>query len=109
MPKSPGVGVYNRDHWKVCSQVSTDILIRTSDVTPSGVAVPHADCPRGWIIHGPGGRDLGKKVSSKATGNGEHMRESEEANGPRIEKGRSWDTKHNRNGRQNPQDFTGVQ
>ena len=97
---------YSRE---VLSNVSTDYLRRTINVAPDGVAVLHADCPRGWRIHGPGGGGLGKQVSSKTNGTGENLRDSEESTGPRSQERRAWDTEPGINDRRKTQDLTGVQ
>ena len=73
-PKVEGVSGDHRDSREICSQLSADVLLHSSNVAPSGVAVPHADRPGCQRIHGPGGVDLGKKHSSKTTGTGEYLR-----------------------------------
>ena len=76
-PKVPGLGGDHRDPWEFFRQVYADGLLQTSGVAPSGVEVPHADPPGVWIIHGPGGGGLGKKVYDKTSGTGYHLREAE--------------------------------
>ena len=79
------MGGDNIGPWEVCIQVSADSLHRTSDVSPSGVAVPDADGPGGQRIHETGGGRLSKQVSAITTGTGDHIRDAEEATAPRSQ------------------------
>ena len=69
-----GVGGYHRDLQEVCSQLSADGSCWSSDVSPIGVEIPHADRTGGKIVYGPGGGGIGKQVSSKNYRTGEHIR-----------------------------------
>ena len=107
--KGKGVGEDHRDPREFRIQVSIDSLFWSINVAPSGVSIPHVERPRGQIIHGPGVGGIGKNISAKTARSGEHLRVDEGATGPRSQEGRSQDPKTNRNNRQKPSDFAGVQ
>ena len=64
------------------------------------MSVTHADHTWDRRIHGSGEGGLGKQVSAKNTGTGDHIRVTEEAIGPSRQDGRYWDTEPHKNGRQ---------
>ena len=107
--KGKGVGEDHRDPRGVRIQVFIDSLFWSINVAPSRVSVPRVERPGGQIIHGPGVGGIGKNISAKTARSGEHLRVDEEATGPRSQEGRSQDPKTNRNNRQKPSDFAGVQ
>ena len=77
LPEGKGVGGYHQYSQEVFSEVSAYGLLQTSDVTPGGVAVPHAIRHEGRRIHGSCGGGSGKQVSAKTDGTGKHIREAE--------------------------------
>ena len=109
LPKVPGEGGYHRDPREVRSQVYAGGLCQNTNVDPGGVTVPRADHPGGRIINGPGVGGPGKQGYSKTNGAGEHLREAEEATGPRIQQGWDWDPEPDIYVIQKPQDLAGVQ
>ena len=75
------MGKDNRYPREVFNQLSVNGLLRSTDVPPSGVAVPHADCPGSRRIYRPSGEGIGEQVSDETTGTGDHPREAEEDTG----------------------------
>ena len=63
--ESEGVGGDHIDPWEVCSKISADSLLRSSNFAPSRVAVPHVYRYRGQRVHGTSGGGIGKKVSAE--------------------------------------------